>query len=773
MVALCCAALTGPASAQAPEIPGEEELIVTAVEFQGLTTVSTAFCRAQILTAEGRSYSAATTQEDIRRLRRTGKFLEVRVDTAPLDPGRIRVIFILSERPLIEGIEFRGNVKFTDKTLSNDLQLLAGDPLSEPRALLGARHIEQRYRDAGYARVQVSLDRAQMRDARRLVFTIEEGPRVRIRKISFEGNTWFDDAVLKRLLSTKTYIPLIRTGDFSPDRAALDAAAIQKHYRDHGYLDARVSYRTDSLPTAGDLAVVFLINESEAYRISKITFEGNTVLDDEELRALMLLTEGSVVRLKDVRADVDAIRDALGARGYLDVQVGTPQPVFTEEPGIVELTFEILEGLPYRVGLIYVRRNEFIQDKVVRRELEFFPGEVYDTTAVRRSEQNLRASGLFDLVEVTPQPPRDDDVRDVLVEASDSTRLTNFLLGGGIGSNSGLAGSVTFESRNFDIADWPETFGEFLRARSFRGAGQYFRAELSPGTRVSSFRVVFREPYFLDKKLNFGSNMYLWNRGRDDWDERRLGTLLSLGRPFEEGWLTGWSGEVAFRLESVRIDDLDFFPADDIADAEGDNLLTSFKGRLARNTTDSRMLPSTGDISSLSIEQAFGSNVFTKLEAEYTWFKTLRIDDRDRKSVLALRGQVGFLLGDAPVFERYYAGGIGSMRGFDFRGVTPRDGPLPFIDDDQKIGGDFQLLFGAEYSFPLYGDILRGVTFTDMGTVEEDVELSDWRMSVGFGFRLLLEQIAPVPFEFNFATPIFKDGDDDTQVFSFALGITF
>ena len=198
----------------------------------------------------------------------------------------------------------------------------------------------------------------------------------------------------------------------------------------------------------------------------------------------------------------------------------------------------------------------------------------------------------------------------------------------------------------------------------------------------------------------------------------------------------------------------------------------SFQGRLVLNRTDRRFSPRRGDVLSLSYEQAVGDFTFGKLQAKYRWYKTLRVDELDRASVLALKAQVGYIVGDAPVFERFYAGGLGSLRGFEFRGVTPRDGP-PF-DDDQRIGGQFKALAGAEYSFPLFAKTIRGVVFTDMGTVEEDFELTSWRASAGFGVRIFIENyFGPIPLEFNLAFPLAKDDDDDMQAFSFAIGITF
>jgi len=752
-----------------PPPGGEDRSLIKQITFQGLAKVSETYCRNKMVSAAGQPFSQTVLDEDLRRLRRTGKFLVVRAETSTAQ-DETTIAIQIQEYPLIASVEFVGNTKFSDKNLLKDLTPAPGDPLNVFRARQAALDIEQRYKDAGYAEVHVQLDQERMRDEQRVIFVIEEGPRVRIRKIIFEGNSALSKRELRSRIAIKTYVPLFRTGDFNPDAAERDAAVLQKYCRDQGFLDARVGYRTEALDVVGDLNVVFLIEEGTRYTISEIRFQGNTAVSTDELQSAIQLRAGEIMRQNLLTKDVETTERQFGERGYL-YATARATPAFTEAPGEVLLTFMIQEGEPYTVGRIQLRGNQQTQDKVVRRELQFFPEELFDTTKIADSEKNIRGTGLFQSARITPVGD-ERGLRDVIVDVVENEDTTRFLIGGGVGSNSGLAASVSFESRNFDLFDWPRSWGEFWRGRAFRGAGQYFRAELSPGTEISSFRIDFREPYLMDRPLRFGSSFYLFQRGRIEYDEQRIGTVLSLGKPIEDGIFKGWSQELAFRLEDVGIDDLEPFPARDILDAEGHSLILSFQGRLVRNRTDHRFSPTKGDVLSLSYEQVFGDYTFAKLQAKYRWYKTLKVDDLDRASVFGFKADVGYIVGNAPVFERFYAGGLGSLRGFDFRGVTPRDGP--FFDDDQRIGGAFKFLTGAEYSFPMFGKALRGVVFSDMGTVEEDVGLTSWRASVGFGVRIFIENyFGPIPLEFNLAFPLAQDSDDDTQAFSFAIGLTF
>jgi outer membrane protein insertion porin family len=204
---------------------------------------------------------------------------------------------------------------------------------------------------------------------------------------------------------------------------------------------------------------------------------------------------------------------------------------------------------------------------------------------------------------------------------------------------------------------------------------------------------------------------------------------------------------------------------------KGSNFLTSLKGTLARDTTDSRLIPTEGYRVAFSWEQVGalgGAYDFGKPTVSAAWYKTLRTDVFDRKSVLALRGDLGWIVGDAPVFERYFGGGFGSIRGFDFQGVSPRAGLF-----HDRVGGDFIVLTGGEYSFPLYAETVRGVTFLDMGTVEEGFEITSWRASVGFGLRVIIPFLGPVPMVFDFGWPIAEDERDDNRVFNFSFGASF
>ncbi len=741
--------------------------VVADVRFEGLTTLTNAYMSSVVRTQAGAPVDADVIAEDVTRLLATGKFTTVdsRVEDTP--QGAV-VTFSVTERPRITEIRFVGNRKYSDSRLGKEVPLQPGDPLDTFRVREGADSILLLYRGAGYGQATVSYDEQLLRSTGELLYTIEEGPRIRIEEVNFEGNDHIDKAELNKRIQSKTALWIFRDGRFDEDTVEADAAAIQNYYRDQGYLDARVSYELDFSTDQQELTITFIIAEGVRYLVERIGFEGNTVYSDAELAAVVTLLTGDPILQRKLDASVDAVRDHYGAHGYIYARV-RPIRVFSESPGLVEVTLQITEGDQYRVGRIVVRGNERTKDKVVRREVRLYPNEILDMTEARAAEDRLRATQLFSLATVAPvgeQP----DVRDILVNIDEGRKAGDFLFGFGVTSNSGVVGSIVLDLKNFDLYDTPRTLGEFLRLRSFYGAGQRLRIEAQPGTELTRFRLDFTEPYLMDKPTRFDFSAYFFERGRESYNERRVGTNVSFGRRLKWERLKDWYGEIAFRLEDVMVDDIELEAPRDVRDDEGHTLLTSVKASLIRDRTDSRMLPTTGDRLRLSYEQfgLLGDAFFGKLSGGYTRHFTLYTDELERKQVLSLKGVASYVLGDAPVFERYYGGGIGSIRGFQFRGVSPRQG----LDDD-PVGGEFMLLYSTEYSFPLYGEFLRGLLFTDMGTVEENLEIRDWRVAVGTGIRLQIEFFGPVPLEFDVAVPVIKDQDDEDQVFSFFIGATF
>ena len=758
-----------PGRAPAASTVNPEGRIIHRVAFEGLIALDPVYLQGVAGIKAGSIWNREAITEACRRLGETKKFEGTPYAEPREEDGRLLLFFIARERPFVVGIDFVGHRKFKTDDLLQEIDLETGSPISEFLIRQAQQQIESKYREAGHAYATVEVDQNILRDERRVLFRISEGPRVRVSDIVFEGNTAYSDLRLQSLIETTTYLWLFRTGAYSPETAERDAAAIKAFYVARGYLNAQAGYRAEpDEDSESDLIITFQIQEGIQHVIQSVDYVGNTVMDDFDMESNMNAALGAIIDSDVLKLDRERILREYGRQGYLYAQVTTSH-VFAEEDGFVHLTVRVDEGEQYRLGRVVVRGNQHTRDKVIRRELRFFPEELYDTEAVKVAERRLVESRLFSEATITPQGEA-PGFRDALVSVQEAD-TTTILFGVGVTSNSGLVGSISVEQRNFDLFDWPRSTKEFFKGRSFRGAGQTLRLSLEPGTELARGRLEFREPYLFDKEMGLGLGIYVFDRGRSEYDERRIGFSASFDKRWSEGILKGWAGEIAFRFENIKISGTDIFTDEEIRDDEGDSFLTTVKGTLVRDKTDSRWLPSEGDRLKVSLEQAGvlgGDFTFAKLMSTYDRYWTLKTDTFGRKHVFQVGATAGHIFGDAPVFEKFFAGGIGSIRGFDFRGISPREG----IRDD-RVGGDFMLLANAQYSFPVVGKTIRGVTFLDMGTVEEDFGLSNWRASIGVGLRIYVKFFGPIPLAFDLAAPIASDGDDDTQIFSFMFGTTF
>lgn len=747
-----------------PTIAQEATLLIKAVDITGVSGASRTYAADVAGVRAGQPFDAAVLDAAVDRLLRTGRFLSARWARLDVEDG-VRITLALRERTVVSAIRFSGAAHFSETKLLGQVPQQVNQPLDWFAVRDGQEAVLAMYRDAGYSDVKISYNREEVDRTGELVYTIDEGRRTRVREINFSGNATFPTSELKRQIETKTAWWPFRTGALDADRLEADTVRVQGYHRDQGFLDARVTARA-AVISDGDLRVTFEIEEGERYRVEEIRFDGNTVFDTAELLAAIATKTGEFVKPPRVEQDVRILSNKYGELGYIYATARASR-LFSDTPGLVRVTFTIDEGEQFRVGRVVVRGNARTKDKVVRRVLNLYPpDDLFNLPEAREAERRLVESRVFSSARVIPVGD-EPGVRDAVIDVQESEKMGDLLFAVGVTSNSGLAGAITLDLQNFDIQDWPRSLGEFLRFRSFFGAGQRMRVELQPGREFSRFRVDFTEPFLFDRPLRFDASVYLFQRGRDGYNESRMGGSVSLGKRFERGLLRGWSGELALQVENVVVDDLDLFAARRIRRDEGHHFLASVKGSLVRDRTDSRFLPSTGDRLRLSYEQfglLGGEDVFGSATVGYSWYKTLATDLLDRKTVLQLRAEGGAIVGDAPVFERFYAGGIGSMRGFKFRGIGEREGL-----DDNNVGGDYLVLLGAEYGFPLYGDNVRGHFFLDTGTAGQGT----YRAALGFGMRMTINVLGPLPLEFNIAIPVSSDGGDDEQVFSFVIGGLF
>ncbi|HSV14441.1 MAG TPA: outer membrane protein assembly factor, partial [Tepidisphaeraceae bacterium] len=336
--------------------------------------------------------------------------------------------------------------------------------------------------------------------------------------------------------------------------------------------------------------------------------------------------------------------------------------------------------------------------------------------------------------------------------------------------------------------------------RAFTGAGQTFRVTFEPGTEISNASIEFSEPYIFDQPYSNTDEAYYRTYIREHWDESRAGGRVTFGKRINYIWSTS----VGVRGEDVNVSSIEnYYPlydrisvinpitgqpninpatgaaitqprsprAPEIIALAGHNVLSSAQFQLRRDTTNHGPLTYKGTDTIFGYEYAGalgGDFHFHKFTLGYDAYQPVFEDLLDRKTVLSFHVESGYITDNAPFFERFYGGGIGSIRGFSYRGVSPRAGR-----ENDPVGGNFNLVGTLELNYPIYGENLRGVIFSDAGTVEPDVRIHTIRASVGAGVRLVLPFFGQAPLALDFAVPIFKAPEDETQFFSFSFGKSF
>ena len=770
-----------PLSGQDVEL-NVSELIVT-----GNQNISRNGVLSYIKTRVGQPYNEKVVEADCDELRNTGRFSKVQASARKTASGVV-VTIALTERPVIAGVEMIGNKKFTTEELIGATSLKTGEAVNPATQQSATRSILARYKEAGYPYAEVTIDRELIRTEKRVVITVVEGPHVVLRSISFEGNHYYNNLELKIRIKTRAKAWPFISGDYNAEKIDRDVDMIRNAYLSEGFLDVEVSRQLEPTADKTGMDLTFVIVEGGRYRVHEVSFEGNTVFSDQELRGRLKLQQWDFFTEESHRADLKIVELAYGELGYIDASVRVQKRFISPDapppaggrhldggkPALVNLVFAVVEHDQYRVGdKIEIKGNSITKDNVIRRELRLYPEDLCNSIALKRSEAGLRSLQIFakkpEGVVITMVNSDRPGYKDPLIEVEEGN-TAEFMLGAGVDSNNGLIGSITLTQRNFDILAFPRSFGDWLKPETFKGAGQRFSIDAQPGTDLSRFSVSWFTPYIFDKPYSLGLKAYFFDRGYDSYDIQRIGFQASVGRLFKNRW----RGELSTRIENVKLGagSMPTTPVEIYSD-RGSHGLIGISARLIRDRTDSTILPSKGDRLQFGYEQIAGGFSFGKFDASYNIYKTIYTDALNRKHILSGRIAVGQIVGDAPVFEKYYGGGIGSLRGFQYRGISPR-GTLPSgLASNDAIGGDTMVFIGGEYSFPVIGKNLRGVLFIDTGTVEDTFGVSNYRVSAGFGLRWTIPMMGEIPMAFNFGIPLLKQSGDETEIFSFHVGASW
>jgi outer membrane protein assembly complex protein YaeT len=756
----------------------EETAIVAAVQVHGCRTISADQVLALLKTRPGREYNRNTVEDDLRRLADTKWFRSFQpVHLEKTSDGKVIVHIIVEEHPtVVREVIFKNAHHAKPEELENLTGVRKGVPLNPSQNLRACYEIQDFYRKKGRLLCSVNLEEGRNPGDQRIVFNVCEGPIVKIRKIRFTGNdTLATQARLRTQIDSKQ--PLLNLGvigDFNPAVVEHDAIKLEEYYKANGYLDARVTREVilnDDLKTVD---IVFHILEGIRYRVQDVSVEGPKSVDRDMVRSVVRVKQGDIYNEPAVETDMRNISDLYGYRGY---GVITDKKLFfadkEKDPGLVRVHYEVAERGPYKIGTIQVIGNTVTKDRVIRRVLQIYPGQILSYPLLRQGERDLARLGIFETnpekgtkPTILVREPEDPDTpyRDLEVHVTEQP-TGSLMFGVGVNSSSGLVGSIVLNERNFDILRPPTSLDDVLNGRAWRGGGQEFRAEAVPGTQLQRYTISFREPFLFDRPISFSASAYYYQRLYNEYTEERIGTRLTLGKQLNRFWsVTG-----TLRIEEVGISNV--APAtlgtpDDLLNAQGHHFLIGPRIGVIRDDRDSFLRPTEGGRIEAAVEEVLGDFTFPVVTLEASrYFTTYQRPDSSGRHVLALRSQLAWTGNDTPVFERFYAGGFNSLRGFQFRGVGPNVRGF-------MVGGDFMWVSTAEYQVPIKAnDQLYVVAFVDSGTVERDVTIRDYRVSAGVGLRLTVPMLGPVPIALDLGFPIVKGPGDHEQIFNFYIGI--
>jgi len=750
---------------------GAGQYEIDSIKTTGNRTIGAGSILSVVRSRVGQLFDEKVAAEDAKRIAELAGVEYCYYNTKIVD-DRIQLIFVVVERNLVRSIGFFGNRGYKGKKLEKRLDLKIGDYLDPALAEAGRKALNDFYLKNGFAFVGVAVEKERLSYGA-LVYKIDEGPRVMIDSVQFRGNNSIRTRPLKNAVKSSEKKHFFWPRYYTEEVLEADLIKLRRIYQKKGFLDADITARRQFNEDSSKIRITFAIIEGAVYTVENIFLTGNEYFDVTKLREMLRLQTGQAYNERRCESDVKRLLKLYRETGFIDARVEQKRKFVSKDK--VDVEFAITQGERFRIGRINITGNEQTHDKVIRRvldEYDFLPGQWYNADMARGDgrgelEKMVRQMALTESATITPtgKLPGQRDAQVSVIEG----QTGSIMLGGAVASDSGLIGQLVFDQRNFDITDWPESFGEFITGQAFKGAGQSLRIALQPGTIVSEYLVSFTEPYFMDKPISLNVVGSSWERERESYNEERLKGYVE----FEKRYKNRWRHNIGFRAENVDVTSIDAGAPTEITDVKGENALMGIRLGVGRDLTDNRFTPSSGDVFSASYEQVTGDHTFGILRGSYGRYTTLYEDLAERKTVLATRLLAATVLGgDAPPFEKFYAGGTGlyGMRGFDYRGVSTRGRNTITGKTDDPIGSDWIFLANAEVTVPLVGESLAALFFVDSGTIDS----GNYRAAAGVGVQIMIPQwFGPVPMRFELAAPFMKEGDDELRVFSFSVGRLF
>ncbi|HIE64883.1 MAG: outer membrane protein assembly factor BamA [Nitrospira sp.] len=740
----------------------EKEIQIKLIEVKGNDKIDRTTIRSRLSLQEGDFFSPEAVKNDVDRIYRLGFFDHVEVESEGLEGG-IALFFIVHEKPFLIDVVYEGNENIAKEQLEEKVPIRTETFIDAEAIRSYVRKLKGIYESEAYYNARVTpVTQVLANNQAVLTFLIEEGEQAYIRKIRFEGNKAFKDKVLKKGMESSTYFWLTswltESGRYKKEALEADVERVRAYYANHGYLQIQVDAPQVVLSDDNEwFDIVIPVIEGEQFTVGGIQYEGSTILEKKALIEKTVTKKGEIFNRGQLRRDIMGIVDLFGEKGYIYANV-VPQLNARQGEDIVDIVFRVSEGDRAKVREIHISGNTKTRDKVIRREIRVNEQEMVNTKLLRRSFQRLQNLNFFENVEIVPKQIEPGWV-DLDVTVKEKPTGT-FSIGGG------------YSSVDRFIATMDVTLGNFL------GKGQLLRVKVDTGKRRTTYRLTFREPYLFDRNLSGTVDLFNQERSFGTYREKRIGGNLILGRSFGEYVRSS----VSYTAEELQVSDLQLLSdgtIDPIVPLQvqeqallGKTLTSAVGFSLTRDTRDFAFDPKSGSRNSVTVEYAGtflgGDNAYLKIIGDSSRFFPLWWNH-----IFSLHGRIGYASGIEdkvlPVGERFFTGGINTVRGFKFGKAGPT---VP--GTGEVLGGNKVLFFNVEYLVPIVKEAqIKALLFYDYGAAFDDDELihsSGMRKAAGFGIRW----ISPVgPLRLEWGWNLSPRPDEPTRTVEFSIGTLF
>ena len=723
---------------------------IASINATGNVLIDTGAILKKIETKPGAPYNPAALREDLKTIAAMGYFDDVQIEATD-GPGGKNVVFHVFEKPIIKTLKFNGLDAIKEEDVTKAIDVKENHVLNSGKLNEGAEKIKELYRAKGYYNTSVKTDIAYPdKNGAVVTYTVDEGKKVFVKEITFEGNTTFSAKQLRKQMDTSEkglFSWLTDSGLLDRDKVKRDADKIVTFYHDNGFLEARVG-QPDIRQDGKWLYVNFVVSEGPRFTVGQVDCDGELIVPKEEILKLMTIGKEKYMSSKVVRDNIMAINDLYAEHGYAFADIA-PDLKKSESSQSADLTLHIKKGELTYINRIIIKGNTRTRDNVIRRELTVYEGNIFNSKAMRESSQNLQRLQYFEQVNITPEPATEPNRMNIIIEVKERS-TGSFSIGAGYSSVDDLI-----------------LMGQ-ISENNFLGRGDKVQLSANVGGSSNYFNLGYTNPRLNDSQLSWGIDLFKTMREYDDYTLDSTGGNLRFGYPiFEKFRIYG-----TYRYADNKLSDI-VEPASYIIEHSKDLPVTSsVKAALVRDTRNRYFGATAGSRHSVSVEYAggplSGDSQFTKLEGSTSWYFPVIWGTTfhfQATAAQAFENETGKL----PVYERYYLGGMSTIRGFKYAKVSPMD---PVTKD--LIGGDKMWYSNFEYIFPLVASQgLDALVFYDTGQVYNDNE--GWGdgspvNSVGIGMRWL-SPLGPLSVVWGFN--LNPRNDEDTSVWDFSIGGTF